>query len=564
MKPQEISKLLVFYSLLSAALLFAQETPAFKAVGAPSSPRVQIAWNRYYDSREIGDLCRRLAEAFPECVRLSSIGKSAQGRDLYLLTVTSFRHGDESRKPALYIDGNIHSNEIQGSEAALYTAWFLAESFGRIDWITDLLKQKTFYIVPTINPDARDEFMHRPNTPHSPRSGMLPRDDDGDGAIDEDPPDDLDGDGFIVMMRRRSPVGRWKADPDDPRLMVRVADDVKGDYELLGYEGIDNDEDGRLNEDGPGYYDPNRNWGWNWQPMFVQEGADFYPFSIPENRAVNEFVKAHPNIAGAQSYHNAGGMILRGPGQADDSTYLAADNRVYDALGKLGEEILPGYKYMVLHRDLYSVYGGELDWFYGARGIFTFTNELWTSFDYYRRANGAKSWFGAEKEIYRFDELLLFGEGIVPWKSIDHPQFGRIEIGGIKKSWTRTAPSFMLEEMCHRNMAFTLFHAYHLPQVRIDSVAVKKISDKLWQIDVRVINDRLIPTRSAHEVKHRFTRPDRLELRGCRVVAGYLVENPLLDWVTEQKHQPDRLSVDAVPGLGSVQVRWIVSGRPTG
>ncbi len=547
--------------LLSVALRAAETVPPFKAVGAPSAPRLRIAWNRYYDSQEIGELCRQLVAAHPQLVRLSTIGCSAMGRDLLLLTVGNFRSGDVDRRPAMYIDGNIHSNEIQGAETALYTAWFLAESYGKIDWITELVDQKTFYIVPTINPDARDYFLHHGNSPHSPRSGLLPRDDDGDGAFDEDPPDDLDGDSHIVQMRRQNPYGSWKVDPQDPRRMVRARDDERGDYELLGYEGIDNDGDGLVNEDGPGYYDPNRNWGWNWQPSYIQQGADYYPFSIPENRAVAEFVLAHPNIAGAQSYHNAGGMILRGPGDARDTIYVAEDARVYDVIGKRGEEMLPGYKYMVLYRDLYSVYGGELDWFYGVRGIFTFTNELWTSFDYNRRQDDS-GWFGGEEEIYRFDQLLLFGEGIVPWKPIDHPQFGKIEIGGIKKSWSRTAPSFMIEEMCHRNMAFTLYHAYQLPLVRIDSVSVKKLHGLLYQLDVRIVNDRLIPTRSGHEVKYGITRPDLAIFD--KAVAGFIVENPLLDISTEQKRRPHRLAVDRVPGLGAVHVRWITEGPPRG
>ena len=486
-----------------------------------------------------------------------------QGRDLYLLTVTNFKSGDPDRKPAMYIDGNIHSNEIQGAEVALYTAWYLAENYGHIDWITELLDRRTFYIVPTINPDARDYFIHEPNTPHSPRTGLAPRDDDGDGLFDEDPPDDLDGDGHIVMMRRRSPYGRWKSDPNDPRLMIRARPDERGEFELLGMEGFDNDGDGRVNEDGVGYYDPNRNWAWNWQPSYVQGGADQYPFSIPEDRAVADFVLAHPNIAGAQSYHNSGGMILRGPGVKEDTTYHSGDIRVYDVIARIGQEMLPNYKYWVVGKDMYPVWGGELDWFYGARGILTFTNELWTSFDYFRKPSKAGGWFGSRKDIYRFDKLLLFEEGIVPWKPIDHPQYGKIEIGGIKKGWTRTAPSFLIEDMCHRNMAFTLFHAYHLPQIAVDTVLVEPLPGGLVQVDAVIRNDRVIPTRSYHERKHKFTRPDYVSIRGrnVRVVAGFVVENELLDLAREQKHHPERLRIEAIPGMGTVRVRWIVQGR---
>jgi len=564
--------IVMLIGLIFSALAFTQPaqkgmTPsALKAMGAPNNPRVEIAWNRYYDWKGIGDICRRLAAAYPDLVQHGSIGKSVQGRDLHLLTITNFKSGDPDRKPAMYIDGNIHSNEIQGAEVALYTAWYLVENYGHVDWITDLLDHKTFYIVPTINPDARDYFIHQPNSPHSPRTGMLPRDDDGDGLVDEDGYDDLDGDGNIVMMRKRDPHGRWKTDPEDPRLMIRAKPDERGEYVLLGMEGIDNDGDGRVNEDGPGSYDPNRNWAWSWQPAYVQWGADQYPFSIPEDRAVADFVLAHPNIGGAQSYHNSGGMILRGPGDVnDESTYNRQDLQIYDFLGKLGEQLLPGYKYMVVHKDLYSVFGGELDWFYGACGIFTFTNELWTPFNYFRKSQEeGRGWFGRQEDTYRFDRLLLFKEGIVPWKKIHHPQYGEIEIGGIKKAWTRTSPSFMIEDMCHRNMAFTLFHAYHLPQLSIDSVHIQKISGGLKQVDVLISNTRVLPTRSAHDVRNHIHRPDYVTLSGkkVKVVAGFIVEDPYLNIAREQKYRPERIRVETIPGMGTVRVRWLVTGKP--
>ena len=176
---------------------------SLKAMGGPNNPDVEIAWNRYYDSQEIGQICRRLAGTHPDLVRYGTIGKSVQGRDLHLLTITDWSAGDAAGKPAMYIDGNIHSNEIQGAEVALYTAWYVVENFDKVEWIRGLLKRKTLYIVPSINPDARDYFIHEANTAHSPRSGMLPRDDDGDGEVDEDGFDDLDGDGNIVFMRKR-------------------------------------------------------------------------------------------------------------------------------------------------------------------------------------------------------------------------------------------------------------------------------------------------------------------------------------------------------------------------
>lgn len=534
---------------------------ALKALGAPNSPKVEIAWNRYYDWKEIGEISKRISEAHPTLAKAGSIGKSVEGREIWLLTVSENSRSDPDSKPAMYIDGNIHSNEIQGSEVALYTAWYVTEMYGKVDWITELLDEKTLYIVPTINPDARDYFMHKPNNPHSPRSGMDPRDDDGDGLVDEDEDDDLDGDGNIVQMRIKDPAGRWVADPDDARFMVEAKADRPGEYTILDWEGIDNDGDGRVNEDGPGYYDPNRNWAWNWAPHYVQWGADRYPFSLPEIRAVADFVMAHENIAAGQTYHNSGGMILRGPGVAEDAkTYQYADIRTYDFLGKLGEEMIPGYRYLIVHKDLYPVFGGELDWFYGARGIVTFSNELWTSYDLFRRKREPESFSSEERDIYRFDKLLLFGEGIVDWNPIDHPQYGAIEIGGIKKSWTRTAPSFLLEEMCHRNMAFTLYNLYHTPRVKVDSMRTRSLGGGLTEVTATVRNTRIIPTHTAQDSQNKITRPDWVSVRGGNVIAGMILEDRFNGIGKEQKRNPGRLELPNIPGMESVAVRWIVEG----
>lgn len=533
---------------------------ALKAMGAPNAPKVEVAWNRYYDSQQLYEIMKRMERAYPNLVTVSSIGKSVKGKDLWAMTVSNRANGDPDAKPAMYIDGNIHSNEVQGAEVSLYTVWYVTELYDEVEWIRRLLDEKTLYVVPTINPDARDHFIHNANNPHSPRSGLMPRDDDGDGLFDEDGYDDLDGDGNIVFMRVKDPNGRFIVDPKDPRLMVRVDEDQKGDYTLLGWEGFDNDGDGAVNEDNPGFYDPNRDWAWNWAPRYVQYGSDRYPFTFPENRAVRDFILSRPNIAAAQTYHNNGGMILRGPGtQTDEGTYARADVETYDFIGRLGEEQLPGYKYMVLWRDLYTVYGGEIEWFYGGRGIVSFTNELWSEYDYFRRAKDSTRDVSQE-DLYRFDRLLLFGEGIVPWRRFDHPQYGAIEIGGVKKAWTRTAPSFMIEDMCHRNMAFTLFHLYHTPSLSVDTVIVRPASGGMREVTAIVSNARVIPTRTAHDVKNRITPPDVVSIAGGEVLAGGVLENRWLGTMKEQRVAPSRLRIESVPGMGSVAVRWLVNG----
>ncbi len=538
-----------------------KEIAGLRAVGSPSNPKVQMNWSRYHDLKQMEQFYKDLQKAYPDFVKYESIGKSYEGRDIFVLTVTDFKQGDATRKPAMWIDGNIHANELQGSEIAMYTAWYLVENANTVTFIRDLLKDKVFYIAPTINPDSREYFIYEPNTMHSSRTGRRPFDNDGDGLVAEDLYDDLDQDGNIVMMRRKSKTGKYKVDPENPNRMLMVKPGEIGEYEMLGFEGIDNDGDGLVNEDITGTYDPNRDWGWNWQPNYVQNGALYYPGTLPETQAVKNFIYTHPNIAGAQSYHNFGGMILRGPGAAEDQQfYSRKDIQVYDALGTAGAKMLPGYNYIVIHKDLYTVYGGEIDFLALTRGIFTFSNELMTSYKLFNNKEDAG--LRGSDEYIDFDKYLMFGDAYVPWKEYDHPQFGKIEIGGAKKNYTRNHPGFLLLEDAHRNAAFTIYHAYHMPKLEVLETKIKSIGSNLYEVNATIWNDRIIPTHSDHDVRYKIERPNLIRLEGAQVLTGMRVLNADFNETLEQRFQPAQIEVPSIEGMSAVKVRWIVKGKP--
>jgi hypothetical protein len=531
-----------------------QDKKPYQPMGAPADPKVDVRWNRYHDHGEIATILRNLEKAFPKSCKLSSLGKSFGDRDMFVMTITNFGVGNELEKAAFWVDGGIHANELQGPEVALYTAWYLLEMNGRSSTISRLLDDRVFYILPMVSPDSRDAHMYEANSTHSPRSGQRPVDDDKDGLVDEDGADDLNGDGSISQMRIKDPNGRWKKHPEFPDMLVPCKPDEKGEYSILGVEGVDNDGDGAVNEDGDGFYDPNRDWAWMWQPSYVQRGAHRYPFSILENRMIADFVMAHPNLAGAQSFHNAGGMILRGPGAKTDR-YDGSDVAVYDVIAKKGEQMLPAYRYLDVAFGLYEVWGGELDWFYAMNGILTFSNELWTNVNMFRREPQ-----DADTEF--FNRYLLFNEGASPWKEIDHPQFGKVEVGGFRKQWQRQPPSFLLEEECHRNAAFVIYHADQMPQIKVQSVEAKALDGGLMEVTAVITNPKVIPTRLAVDVKNGITRPDLVSIKAkdLKVVAGLVSTDRFFRGAKEQKRKPEELRVDTVPGLGAVYVRWIVKG----
>lgn len=552
-------------ALMAAVASFAQKPEnILPAAGSPPNPKVPISWNRYHDNTALLELYRKMATAHPDLVSFESIGKSVEGRDIWLLTISDKKQGDPARKPATYVDGGIHANEIQTVEFALYIAWYITEMHAAGNaFFKELLADKTFYIAPSINPDLRDFFIHGPNTQHSSRTGRMPIDNDGDGLVDEDDYDDLNGDGHITQMRRKSPYGQYVADPKDPRRMIRAEEGQKGEYELLGFEGLDNDGDGLINEDGVGGYDPNRDWGWNWQPNYVQNGAFKYPFSLPENRAVADFIMAHRNIAAGQSFHNYGGMILRGPGaEEDEPSFRPQDIAVYDALGKKGELLIPGYRYIVTYKDLYSVYGGQFDWMHSARGIFAMSNELWMANYYFQRSSQqlGEGFGRGQNDQYEFDRFLMFGDGFVDWQPYNHPQYGEIEIGGFKKNYGRMHPGFLIEGDAHRNASFVIYHSYHTPKLEIAEIEVKQLGGGLNEITAVIRNHRIIPTHSAHDVANKIEVPDIISLSGGTVIAGMLVQNRDFNFTTEQKHDPTNLRINTIPGNGTVTVRWLVKG----
>lgn len=529
---------------------------SFPALGASAPRKVAVEWNQFHDHAAIGSILRRLHDAFPDLTRLYSIGKSVEGRELWTLEVTAFNKGDAARKPAMYIDGNIHGNEVQASEVALYTAWYALHEYGQNQKVTELLDRVVFYLVPTINPDGRDHWLHDPQTPHTSRTGARPFDNDNDGAVDEDGLDDLDGDGQITMMRIRDPHGRYKRDPKYPDiLMVPAEPDEPGEFTLLGDEGIDNDGDGEVNEDPPGGYDTNRNWPYDWAPNYIQYGAQDYPLSLPEPRAVAEFALARRNIAAMQSYHNFGGMILRAPGR-EGGVKRPADDRVMSFIADRGVAMIPFYKSMVIYKDLYTVWGGEVDWFYGGLGVLSFTNELWTGRNLFRSDEPDD-----QKEMF-FQKYVLLNDGVAPWHEFDHPTYGKIEIGGFKKEWSRTPPSFLLEEECHRNMVFTFYHADQMPLVDVSDVEVKPMGGGLSRVRITVENRRLMPTRAAQDVENHINAPDAVTLEGAgvEVVSSGRVTDRFFNRIEPTRRRPSRVEIETIPGMAAERVEFVVRG----
>ncbi|MEX0692517.1 MAG: M14 family metallopeptidase [Gemmatimonadales bacterium] len=556
------------FALIAAVLAVA--SPAVAQQGSDPQHRLPLTWDRWLDHDEVNERMRLMQRTWPRLLTLNSIGRSYGGREMLIMTINNPATGAEASKSAMFIEANVHGNEIQGAEVVLYTIWYLMENYDRIPEVKRLVDERVFHLLPSVNPDGRDYFMDSAGA--GARTGHVPVDSDGDGLFDEDGPDDLNGNGVIEQIRKHVPgQGTHRISHLDSRILERVPPGEFGDWVLLGQEGIDNDGDGLVNEDPPGGYDPNRNYGSDWQPNYIQGGSMDYPFQLPEARAINDFMVERPNIAGFQSFHNSGGMILRGPGMAWYGDYPAADIRVYDEIGETGERILPYYDYLVIWRGLYTVHGGSIDWTNDGLGIVSYSNELWNGGQYFnspllqRQQQSPASPITGQRGQFFFDDFLEFGDQFIEWAPFDHPQFGPVEMGGWKKLSGRVNPRFMSMELFHRNMAFTLYHADMMPRMTMAEPTVERLEGNLYRVRVDIRNERLIPTITERARRNRVVRPDLLTVEGSGievVAVGVVpdVNRPGPTQPIEQEELNRIIVASGLPGRTTRTIEYLVRG----
>ncbi|MCJ7629901.1 MAG: hypothetical protein MUO50_16110, partial [Longimicrobiales bacterium] len=145
-----------------------------------------ISWKHYYSYEEWTGIMHDIQQKYSQLADIQSIGKSRMGRDQFLITITAKSTGAHDTKPAMWVDGAIHGNEVNGVMCSLYTMWYLLTRYDYDPFVYDLVNSTTFYILPGLNVDANDSFVSFPNNPNNPREPYRPEDNDGDGLYDED------------------------------------------------------------------------------------------------------------------------------------------------------------------------------------------------------------------------------------------------------------------------------------------------------------------------------------------------------------------------------------------
>jgi len=249
---------------------------------------------------------------------MRSIGTSREGREIWLIEVGDPTGIPMGERPAVLVVGNLEGDHVVGSQLALETIRFLLNDPSAASVLSD----QAVYVIPRLNPDGAEAMFAA--VKFDRQGNAFSYDADNDGRYDEDPGEDLNGDGMITLMRVPDPAGAFMVDAEDARLMKR-ADKAAGETgtHTLYTEGVDSDGDGFLNEDGPGGVDLNRNFQHEYP--YYEADAGLYMVSEPESRALMDFVVANRHIGAVLTFGHSDNLVT-----APDSRGRLADPSVID------------------------------------------------------------------------------------------------------------------------------------------------------------------------------------------------------------------------------------------
>jgi murein tripeptide amidase MpaA len=465
----------------------------------------EVRFDTYYRYEQLSRILHEYAQEHPDLVRIESIGKSYEKRDLWLVTVTSQATGEDRAKPALWVDGNIHATEISPSSACLYLINRLVTEYGSTPEITHCLDTRAFYICPRLNPDGAEWALA--DRPRFIRSSTRPY------PFDEDPigglvTEDMDGDGRILTMRIPDSNGSWKVYPEEPRLLVRRDPaETGGQYYRVLAEGRIEDYDGalipiQLKKE---RLDLNRNFPPNWRQEYEQKGAGPYPTSEPEVRAAAQFITSHPNITAGIAFHTYSGVLLRPYDDREDKAFPAEDLWTYQKIGQKGTEIT-GYPAVSVYHDFRYhpnevITGGFDSWLYDHLGLFGWTVEIWSP----QRQAGIEEfkfieWYREhpvedDVKMLQWSDETLEGKGYVDWYPFDHPQLGPVELGGWDRVYAfRNPPPSFLEKEVALFPDWLVWHLLISPRLELYQVGVRPLGGETFHVQMVVHNVGWLPT----------------------------------------------------------------------
>ena len=524
---------------------------------------------------------------------MRSLGTSHQGREIWLVEIADRSGPPLEQRPGVLVVGNLSGDHLVGSSLALETLRFLVGA----DASEADLTEHVIYVVPRLNPDGAEAMFNGPRDGN--RLSAIEFDADNDGRMNEDGPEDLNGDGLITVMRVLDPLGAYMVDPDEPRLM-KEADATQGETgtHTLYWEGIDNDGDGFINEDGFGGVDLDRHFQHEYP--YWERDAGYNMVGQPEARALMDFVIATRNIAAIVTFGHTDNLVTP-PGSGGgltDATELElngfadASNDEIFSQGLLGTPFQPGSPQLrgaqpgsdndpsSGQRPVTTVNDADIEYFetvseaykeitgieevainktaagaffqygYYHFGVPSFSTQGWALPSAEEEEEEEEEETGSDSSDARilsgFDGA---GEDVfVPWSTHEHPDFGEVEIGGFRPYMVTNPNASLLPELGAVHGEFVARLSSMLPRVRITSTEVEAHGGGVFTVTAHVQNTGYFPSALQHGVRSRSVDPVSVQIQ---IDPGDILTG------AAKTHMIQRLE-----GSGATQaVSWVIQGR---
>ena len=473
-------------------------------------------------------------------VRLGSITTTRGGNDIWMLTLGT---GDVDNKPAMVVVGGVEGAHLLGVELATQFAERIINDHSGV------LENTTFYVFPNMSPDATAQSFAKQKSERSGNGRQT--DDDRDGSINEDPFEDLNGDGLVTWMRVEDATGDWITHPADDRVMIK-ADKEKGEkgrYKIFT-EGMDNDKDGSFNEDGEGGVHFRKNFTFEY-PYFVP-GSGEHSVSEKENRAMLDLLYTKWNVYGVFTF---------GPGNNLSTPWKynrgGASKRVVTSIlagdAKLNKFASDAYNDALKLKDAPASgqQGGDfLQWAYFHFGRLSLGTPGWwaptVKGDSTMTANKDKN---AEVNYLRWAAQENIQDYFVEWTAMTHPDFPnqKVEVGGIAPFKMLNPPIAMVGDVAKKNTDFIVDLADMQASVKLMNLKSESVGKGMTRITVDVYNAGTLPTHTEMGARSRWLRPIRVEVKlsnGQEVISGRRI-----------------MTMSNIAGDDSQQISWLIKGK---
>ena len=494
----------------------------------------EIDYGKLYTYRELEEVILDLGKEYPDMMRVSTLATTEEGRNIYLVEITDNVNSPETeKKPGYYAQASIHASEASGGTVSLHLMETLLKEK------PEILKEVVFYIVPRVNPDGvEDNLLH--NAPNRSRRYL---DERAKGNLFY--AKDIDGDGLIMQMRVKNPLGAYREDA--PGVMVlRQPGEIEGEFYDVYTEGEFENYDGLPARPAYRSYDYNRCFPMKWKS---RRDSTAYPGKSIENRAILEFLTTHLNIFAGLDFHNGQNAVLRPP-MCEDSQIDRGDLTTIIEVGELASKIMG---FPLIHEYKYAKYprvlpGNSNDFAYSVMGISHYVIELGNGFNdiglstpEYLACTKRDSYYKNIREYSEKEGYEVFRD----FKPFNHPQLGEVEIGGRIDGRAYFQNPKVLANIAPKTTEFMLKHAAMRPYLKVDSCECVNVGGDIYRIRAQVKNLGIFGTKVMKSAE------------------GYESEYPVYMFLQSDKEfevlsRPGVYDLQKLAPLGGAQTEWFV------